>query len=109
MLEALWGFVRPAGTLLVELAEGGFSSAARSLLDKLVDYRYDVPAKLARLLRRHAHWHSGDGLHALGGATLLNPMSADSAVTTLRAVDASFVDIHRTSGDTSLLIARAPG
>ncbi len=85
MLARLWERVRAGGQLLVEVSPDGFGSTRRSLLERLYGLRADVPGKLASLLGRHFDWCSGAGLYALGGASLLNPVTRERAEEVLKA------------------------
>lgn len=105
-LRALSKRVRPGGTLVVEIVEAPFTATNRTTLDRLLDARVAVPEKLARLLDRRPSWCSGEGLSALGGAVLLNPMTAAAAQGILKD---RFDGIERLPGrrGTHVLRARA--
>jgi SAM-dependent methyltransferase len=98
--------VVPGGTLIVELVEAPFPSARRTWLDKVLDARVAVPTKLARLLERRREWCTGEGLSALGGSLLLNPLTTASAQNVLsdRTSSVEFLPGRR---GTRLLVARA--
>ena len=102
----LWSHVRPGGALVVEVVSNGFPRAARSWIDKLRDARAPVPRKLARLLRRHPVWSSGEGLYALGHHILLNPCGADDAAKLLKELGATDITRRPTARGTDLVIAR---
>ena len=108
-LSGLWDHVGPEGTLVVEVVASGFRHARRSLIDRLLDARVRVPGKLARLLRRNPRWCSGEGLYALGGTTLLNPLPGDDAVAVLRDLGATDVERKLTDRGTELIIAHRAG
>ena len=99
--------VRPGGVLIVEVAEAPFATARRRWLDRILDARAPVPGKLARLLDRHRDWCVGEGLSALGGSVLLNPISTAAAESVL-AGWASSIEIRPGRKGTRLLVARAP-
>jgi hypothetical protein len=106
MVAALWSRVRPGGVLVVELSENGFAQQ-RSLIDKLLDKRADVPAKLGRLLERRSTWCSGEGLYALGGNALLNPISFDDAAAVLHQQGAHSIERCEARPGSTLLIAES--
>ena len=105
-LAGLWMHVADGGSLMVEVVGQGFPRAARSWLDRLLDARVGVPEKLARLLRRNPSWCSGEGLHALGGPVLLNPLAAGRASSVLRDLGATEVRYLPTGRGTHLIVAR---
>lgn len=105
-LRELAGRVSPGGTLIVELVEAPFPGARRTWLDRVRDAGATVPAKLARLLERHRDWCTGEGLSALGGSVLLNPLGAAAAQDVLGQWAAS-VEVLPARPGTTLLIARA--
>jgi hypothetical protein len=65
----------------------------------------DVPEKLARLLQRRPDWCTGEALHAVGGETLLNPISPARAAEALGS-DAAAVEYSDARPNTVLLRAR---
>jgi SAM-dependent methyltransferase len=105
-LRGLWEHVTRGGTLVAELVGNGFPHASRSWIDRILDARVPVPGKLARLLRRNAAWCSGEGLYAIGGNVLLNPLAPADAVPVLRDFGAADVKRHPTARGTELVIAR---
>jgi SAM-dependent methyltransferase len=105
-LSNLWTHVAPGGSLAVEVVADGFSQAGRSWLDRVVDARAGVPHKLARLLRRNPGWCSGEGLFALGGRVLLNPLGAEQAVAVLQDLGATDVRRSPTGRGTELVVGR---
>jgi SAM-dependent methyltransferase len=99
--------VGPGGTLIVEFAEEPFASARRTWLDRVLDAQVAVPMKLGRLLERHREWCTGEGLSALGGSLLLNPLTPAAARNVLSEWSSS-VEILPGRRGTRLLVARAP-
>ena len=106
MLRMLWDHVTPGGELVVELVGEGFPEAIRSWVHRVLDARVPVPGKLARLLRRRPTWSSGEGLYALGGQLLLNPLDAERAIPVLLDVGATNLRCLPTNRGTHLVVAR---
>ena len=98
--------VRPGGMLIVEVAEVPFATARRTWLDRIRDARVPAPVKLARLLDRHRDWCTGEGLSAIGGSVLLNPLSTAAAASVLGGWASSIEMLPGRQG-TCLLVARA--
>ena len=104
MLARLMERVAPGGVLLVELPDAGFG-VRRSALEKALDFRRDVPGKVAALLRRHGSWCVGEALHALGGDALVNPIARDRAERAVRVAGASTVEWLPGRQGTAILLA----
>jgi hypothetical protein len=75
------------------------------MLDRLFDARRPVPEKLERLLARRPDWCTGQGLHAIAGQSLLNPLEPEAAAELLTMRGAQ-VDIRDARAGSALLIAR---
>lgn len=105
-LRNLWTHVNPGGTLAVEVVAEAFSGPRRSWVDRVLDARVPVPGKVARMLMRNPSWCSGEALHALGGESLLNPLSPHAAVSVLHSLAPTEVARLPTGRGTELLIAR---
>jgi SAM-dependent methyltransferase len=105
-LTALWTHVIPGGSLVAEVIADGVARSSRSWIDRLWDARVPVPDKLARLLRRNPRWCSGEGLFALGGHSLLNPLGADQALAALGRLGATDGRRLPTGRGTALVVAR---
>ncbi|MFN2397293.1 MAG: class I SAM-dependent methyltransferase [Gemmatimonadaceae bacterium] len=108
MLLALWRRVKKGGRLVAVLPPIT-SQAHRTVLDKVLGRHDGVPEKLARLLRRYKEWTTGEGLAALGGAALVNPLEPRSAEHMLSGQGASSIEMRAGQrGQTILLARRAP-
>ena len=105
-LTSLWNHVNERGRLIVEVVGDGLGHGRRTFLDRLRDARAPVPEKVARMLQRHGAWCTGQALAAVGGAALLNPFGADTAVARLRELGAADIERRRTPRGTELVIAR---
>ena len=108
-LAGLWMHVAPGGSLVVEVVADTFSRVNRSLFDRVLDARAPVPDKLARLLRRNPRWCSGEGLFALGGRILLNPLGGHQAIAVLHDLGATDARRVPTGRGTELVVARRAG
>jgi SAM-dependent methyltransferase len=108
-LTNLWHHVAGRGTLVVEVAGEDVGRLRRTLLDRVRDARVPVPEKVARMLRRHRSWCTGQALAAVGGATLLNPFGGEAAVALLRDLGATDIERRPTHRGSELVIARRAG
>jgi hypothetical protein len=104
LLMALWTMVRAGGTLIVELPSDEMKTD-RTTLDRLRDCRLPVPGKIGAMLRRHADWTTGQGLHAVGGRRLLNALDAGAAATLLRESGAARVERVTGRSGSQLLVS----
>lgn len=105
LLIDLWSRVERGGALVLELPVVANLKERRSLFDRLLDARQPVPEKLARLLTRRRDWSSGEGLHAIAGATLLHPLAPEVAAPMLQSRGAQ-VETRHLRPESALLIAR---
>ena len=108
MLRRVWSMVKPGGLLAVELATSVIPSARRTYLDRVRDRSLTVPDKIKGLLERRRHWSTGDALSALGGASLLNPLSAERARDVLVSLGARQIEIASSRNHVNFLTAMCP-
>jgi SAM-dependent methyltransferase len=107
MLREAWNMVRPGGWLAVEVADTTFASARRTFLDRVRDRKKTVPGKLASVLTRHANWCCGEGLSALGGSQLLNPLATDQACAILASAGATGIEAMSSRTGAHIVTARS--
>ncbi|MGH7624230.1 MAG: hypothetical protein ACREOJ_02810 [Gemmatimonadaceae bacterium] len=107
MLRDAWNMVRPGGWLAVEVADTTLASARRTFLERVRDRKKTVPGKLASVLTRHANWCCGEGLSALGGSQLLNPLATDQACAILASAGATGIEAMSSRTGVHIVTARS--